>query len=98
MSEPAVLVIGFYRISFHSYHPIAKPPPPLSAQRFIDNRKHGCPRHIAMAYAARSVSFVSDETAGRNNFANSVEGSDQTLLAAVIFPAAGSYNLQHFED
>ena len=51
-----------------------------------------------MAYAARSVRFVSDETAGCNYFANSVEGSDQTLLAAVIFPAAGAYDLQHFED
>lgn len=51
-----------------------------------------------MAYAARSVSFVSDETAGRNNFANSVKGSDQALLAAVIFPAAGADDLQHFED
>ena len=51
-----------------------------------------------MAYAARSVSFVSDETAGRNNFANRVKGSDQALLAAVIFPAAGADDLQHFED
>lgn len=59
----------------------------FTADRFVDNGKHGGPCKIAMAYASCAICFVGDKSGLRFCFAYRVKGAHQFALAAVVLPA-----------